>query len=79
MNGLLRNQPPIVMVVVAFVIGMGLVYVGEHFFGLDRRSGDFSVGLMTGCVLGAALNRPKVTRSPGASTAASDHRNSSTP
>ena len=41
MNGLLRNQPPVVVVVVLFVIGMGLAYLGEHYVGLDRRSGDF--------------------------------------
>lgn len=67
MNGLLRNQPPVVVVVVLFVIGMGLAYLGEHYVGLDRRSGDFGVGLMTGIGLGAVLNRPKRTRSASGS------------
>ncbi len=77
MNGLLRNQPPVVMVVVAFLVGMGLAYVGEHFLGLDRRSGDFSVGLITGGALGAAFNRPKATRSPSTSPPVNGPRKSS--
>jgi len=73
MNGLLRNHPPVVVVLVNFVVGLGLAYVGEHYFGLDRGSGGFGVGLMTGVGLGAVLNRPKTTSSASEFPAPGDY------
>ena len=73
MNGLLRNQPPVVVMVVLFVMAMGLAYLGEHYLGLNRRSGDFGVGFMTGIGLGTVLNRPKRTRSANGPSVESDH------